>query len=245
MNDCLYGKLNSETIIEKYQGVVSDTAKVSIDNKNKIEVNVLKVPHKLTINNPDGSSNEFDGSENVSVVIPENSISLLVGTESKPINWYSDLQMGNYYIITGTILHSSDSVTTLSRKFLAYKSDTYEITLYNIKLTSSTSIDYNIEYVHTQLTINSYGYPTDYRYITYVSNVNGETDINADIYAPTSSGTSGQLLKSNGTGAPVWITPDYASQTYVDDAISATKTYVDDAIGNASALLGNTEDLGG
>lgn len=235
-----------ETLFEEMD---SDTFEfIKVDNTtNKIQASVLKVPHKLTINNPDGSIDVFDGSENVSVAIPENSIPLLVGTESRPINWYSDLQIGNYYIVTGTILHRSGSVTTLSKKFLAYKNDTYGIILYNIKLTASPSINYNTEYVNTRLTINNYGYPTGYRYITYVSNVNGGTDVYTDIYAPTSSGISGQILKSNGSGQPSWVTPDYASQTYVNNVILTAKTYIDDAIesavGNVSTLLGNTSDL--
>ena len=153
--------------------------------------------------------------------LPETGISELIGTEDKPINWYTDLQVGNYYIVTGTILHNSSSVTTLSKKFLAYKNDTYGVILYNIKLTASPSINYNTEYVNTRLTINNYGYPTGYRHNTYVSNVNGDTNIYTNIYVPTSAGTSGQILKSNGTSnAPTWFTPDYASQSYVDTQIS-------------------------
>ena len=75
MSDCLYGKLNSETIIEKYDGVESGTAKVSIDNKNRIEAEVLRTPKKLTIvkNSDSGNSVEyvFDGSENINIDLHE------------------------------------------------------------------------------------------------------------------------------------------------------------------------------
>lgn len=75
MSDCLYGKLNSETIIEKYEGGVSDTAEVSIDSKNKIKADVLKTPKKLTITKNSESGNEvkyeFDGSADIKIDLHE------------------------------------------------------------------------------------------------------------------------------------------------------------------------------
>lgn len=37
----------------------------------------------------------------------------------------------------------------------------------------------------------------------------------ASFYAPTGAGTSGQLLKSNGSGAPTWFTPSYVTSSGV------------------------------
>lgn len=75
MSDCLYGKLNSETIIEKYEGVESGTAKVSIDSKNRIEAEVLKTPKILTITKNSKSGNEieykFDGSADINIDLHE------------------------------------------------------------------------------------------------------------------------------------------------------------------------------
>ena len=59
------------------------------------------------------------------------------------------------------------------------------------------------------------------------------------IYAPTTAGTSGQILKSSGTGAPVWanvstILSDYATQSWVTSQgylTSITKSMVTTALG--------------
>ena len=58
-----------ETLFEEMD---SDTFEfIKVDNiTNKIQASVLKVPHKLTINNPDGSIDVFDGSNNVSINMP-------------------------------------------------------------------------------------------------------------------------------------------------------------------------------
>lgn len=50
------------------------------------------------------------------------------------------------------------------------------------------------------------------------------------IYAPTAAGTSGQYLKSNGSGAPVWANfPEMDSKTYIiDDAAVIAGTYTTD-----------------
>lgn len=50
------------------------------------------------------------------------------------------------------------------------------------------------------------------------------------IYAPTTAGTSGQILKSSGTGAPVWanvstILSDYATQSWANGQFAPLATY--------------------
>ena len=46
----IYGRLNNLTILQEYSGLITDTAKVTVNDKtNKIAVDVIKVPHKLSI----------------------------------------------------------------------------------------------------------------------------------------------------------------------------------------------------
>ena len=53
------------------------------------------------------------------------------------------------------------------------------------------------------------------------NSVNGRTILNKPIYVPTTAGSSGQVLVSNGDGEPSWSSNFY------------TKTEVDNAINNA------------
>lgn len=69
MSDFLYGKLNSEIILKEYEGIASDTAETTIDDKdNTIKVDVLKTPHKLKViqNN---RNYIFDGSKDLELII--------------------------------------------------------------------------------------------------------------------------------------------------------------------------------
>lgn len=60
----LYGKLNKEVRIYNYDGVETDTAKVTVDNKTQdISVDVKKVPNELTLTTINGDTYTYDGSE--------------------------------------------------------------------------------------------------------------------------------------------------------------------------------------
>lgn len=68
---CLYGELNEKVKRVLYTGGVSSTAEVSIDGKNNIQVNVLKVPEVLSIvDNIKGTHITYDGSSEAEVNIP-------------------------------------------------------------------------------------------------------------------------------------------------------------------------------
>lgn len=59
----------------------------------------------------------------------------------------------------------------------------------------------------------------------------------ASLYAPTTVGTSGQILKSNGTGAPTWVaqsdlTVGYASSAGSATAATTAKNATNDQLGN-------------
>lgn len=76
-------------------------------------------------------------------------------------------------------------------------------------------------------------------------NLNGTETNNPSFYAPTSGGTSGHLLKSNGNSAPTWVNP---SNVTVGNATTATKisdgniTYTPAAL--QSKLAGLSKYLG-
>lgn len=59
----LYGKLNKEIQIYNYEGVETDTAKVTVDNKTQdISVDVKRVPNELTLTTINGNTYTYDGS---------------------------------------------------------------------------------------------------------------------------------------------------------------------------------------
>lgn len=58
------------------------------------------------------------------------------------------------------------------------------------------------------------------------------------IYAPTSAGTSGYVLKSNGSGAPSWIDPSSLSVSYAEQAGSATSAGTAHGLSKSFAVFG-------
>lgn len=66
----LYGKLNIPTIKKDYAGLNSETANIKVDNESyTIKVDVKKVPKTITFTYSDGSTEIFDGSQDVNVEI--------------------------------------------------------------------------------------------------------------------------------------------------------------------------------
>ena len=80
------------------------------ETTNRVKGNVLKTPSRLIINNPDdGTANIFDGSEEVTINLSKSSVELLVGTEDNPVNFYTDMEIGKLYSVTGYVKVSSTS----------------------------------------------------------------------------------------------------------------------------------------
>lgn len=203
------------------------------EETDKITGNVLKVPHTLTIVDENtGTQQMFDGGEgfgDVTITIPESEkgIPQLVGTLEKPINIYNDTKVGQVYSVTGYVVFlSPTSPSNLSDyNYLFFRESTGRAICFN-RGDSGHGLSI-IEY-YVGPTYMSSG---DYGTVVKLNGVIYETVQN--IYVPITSGTTGQILKSNGaSNAPTWITPNYATQ---DD--------ITNAIGNVSALLGNTDDL--
>jgi hypothetical protein len=55
---------------------------------------------------------------------------------------------------------------------------------------------------------------------SYIEQINDTTSFINKIYAPTTVGNAGQILQSNGSSAPTWVTPNYATLDDVNNAIN-------------------------
>lgn len=165
--------------------------------------------------------------------IESGGIEQLVGTEEKPINLATDMRVGHAYALNGVITYKSSLPTaTTSRYMLAYKDNADRVTIFNYSMGSTIT---HFPGVISDLAINSNtGLVTsEYKYTMLQSINSSSVTTQRSIFAPTSGGTNGQILQSNGAySAPTWTTPNFAT---IDD--------INNAIGNVSALLGDTEDL--
>ena len=62
----IYGKLNKEIILKEYTGSITSSAKTTVNNAaSTISVDVIRVPHKLTIKEAQEQFTNFDGSSDV------------------------------------------------------------------------------------------------------------------------------------------------------------------------------------
>ena len=74
--------------------------------------------------------------------------------------------------------------------------------------------------------------------------LNGTATTSASFYAPTSAGTAGQFLKSNGSGAPTWDTVAVTDEKVKVTARGTTKAYLlasTSATSNGTAAVAETE----
>lgn len=159
------------------------------------------------------------------VDLPENA-NILIGTEEKPIILYDDIEEGKVYFLSGYYKISQVSTST----YLFPSNDTRKYIMCYILGTSSSG-QKSITTFGCNLGINQSLRNPNYISISYINNTStgfssdsfvGLRTINntfsaSDIYAPTSSGTLGQVLQSNGYGkAPTW--------TNMPSAIPITET---------------------
>ena len=155
-------------------------------------------------------------------------IEQLIGTDEKPINLATDMEVGRLYIISGYIFMSNNvKYNEMTNGALAYKRTNSNgsigyITIFNRDLNgyqfiqSPNNIIININ--NTTGVLQYESFPGGVRRI----NGNLPSTTISNIYAPTSSGTAGQILQSSGANStPTWFTPDYASQSYVDTQIAS------------------------
>lgn len=181
-------------------------------------------------------------------------ITTLVGTEDEPINFATDMEVNHLYSCSGVFFNtvassaqSSISGKTVNfqdqgRSFLFYKRNNTSVVClassHNTTNSKTTVIIFSAMYGITEITFDSTtGELTNIRSGMGFGRVNGiEGNGNAQalgIYAPIESGTSGQLLQSNGEGvAPTWVTANYASSADLE-----TKLDVNQGTENINKLL--------
>lgn len=160
-------------------------------------------------------------------------IETLVGTADKPINVASDLQSGNLYLLSGHIVLSSVITDELTMPILALKRSNSNIVFYGAYRFGNYLAPRS--WCNSECSIGSDGTISQSYLSMGIKSLNGVSNWNSPppIYAPTSPGTAGQILQSNGySGPPTWVDANYAT---LDD--------ITNAIGNVSSLLGDTSDL--
>lgn len=157
----------------------------------------------------------------------DSNIELLIGTDNEPIDLYN-LTAGKYYLLQGYVKQSasnnllvkmySDDTGAIPASVLCYRwvdfANNQKITFFNANAVNSEII-YN-ETMDTIIMVYKSGFNvSNAQIIRRVTSLNGSSGrISVSIYAPTTSGTSGQVLQSNGANqAPTWVTPNYASST--------------------------------
>lgn len=89
--------------------------------------------------------------------------------------------------------------------------------------------------------------PTERDIYYGLPNINGSHtyDSNTNIYAPTSAGTSGQVLKSNGSGAPSWADDSGAELDYLKVTTNSSSPIAASANPNNSIAIGYNSNAAG
>ena len=112
----------------------------------------------------------------------------LNGTEDTPINLYNDLEVNKLYSISG-VIYNSDNNLTANDSILTYKTNTNLLYLIGVKI---------------DLLTNELSFQPNYFTIAEVE-ATGEISTHQSSIAPVNSGTSGQVLTSNGPDQePTW-----------------------------------------
>lgn len=149
----------------------------------------------------------------------------LVGTETNPINFATDMEVGQIYSCTGVIYNGASINNWILEEgysFLIEKMNANRVVIFNAKLGST-----NIEFDHTNnllIVYSSDGTISSFSSAIFFNSVNGSSNDVNGIYAPTTSGTSGQVLISNGESqSPIWSDLNLPEQ----NVISLTGTQED------------------
>lgn len=162
----------------------------------------------------------------------EQSIPVLTGTQENPI-LFSNMITGGIYVLKGYLKLTDNTTQNLDRPLLCQKIWGSKIVIWNAHrlITDETLAYLPGTMVILNITGDVYTSTTD---LSAIGEFNGSIPNNigkfVDFYAPTVSGTSGQILKSNGSGnAPTWIdnpAPKTISNITVSNWIADT-TYTD------------------
>lgn len=228
---------------------------LSLNSINGTDTTALNV-YAPTVSGTSGQILQSNGSDKAPtwIDLPNSGIEILTGTAESPINFATDMEVNHLYSCSGVFFNtvassaqSSISGKTVNfqdqgRSFLFYKRNNTSVVClassYNTTNSKTTVIIFSAMYGITEITFDSTtGELTNIRSGMGFGRVNGiEGNGNAQalgIYAPIESGTSGQLLQSNGEGvAPTWVTANYASSADLE-----TKLDVNQGTENINKLL--------
>ena len=135
-------------------------------------------------------------------------VTQLVGTAEKPINLATDMEVGKWYSITGRITSAKGNYYNVSNgESVVFKCDSTHILAFNTKVDSTNWTAFKDGF-WSSVYFDENGYKKNVFSSHPVSMINNNTTAISSIFAPISGGTSGYLLRSNGSySAPTWVKP--------------------------------------
>ena len=245
VNNVAQTSWNADTKVDVFQGI-DNTGKVMVVNSsgNLQAETIQSGGTTVTVNgqaqatwDADTKINIFQGTENagktfmvgqdgnavLQTVSSSQGITQLVGTQENPINLHTDTEIGQLYSVSGYIIKSSNVTMSNIPVSLFYRSSDGGGVIYGIHIDDS-SYGTTSRCNGTIITFNiSTGYMTNFIKFISLSRLNGSTPSSLlSIYAPTSSGESGQVLQSNGeNNAPTWIDMPSTAPTLEEQTIES------------------------
>lgn len=157
---------------------------------------------------------------------------LLIGTEDNPVNLYTDTKVGQVYSVSGWVWRKPNG-TSSSDKFQYPFVSTATNVFFFTRLNEETGIFTNVHITSNSVggasgnsgTIVQFDSSGSMKYYTQFSTpsfngIGSQAKQVASVYAPTTSGTAGQILQSNGNNnEPTWI-----DNITIDTELSETST---------------------
>lgn len=214
-------------VTKLYKGKNTDSIETVVDNDSyEIYANLTQIQYSsvsqfpkmgsdrlIYVNKADNSLWRYDTDTSQYSKVGNFDIVNLVGTQENPIHLGEDIELGKIYFISGwyrTYSSSARELPTEGNKYLCYaigidSLNRKSIVIFGCHVSGTLSRDVN-EGSGTIITTGD-GYDDGYNYFSSLSSLNGNYNpLTTRIYAPTNSGTTGQILQSNGTNnAPTWI----------------------------------------
>ena len=138
----------------------------------------------------------------------EQSIPIITGTQEKPINLATDLEVGNYYILRGYIYQGSRTTPIIYNTDILCKIGKRNDI---VGVASFMNCDrYSNKSVCCSFYISGNDIGSIIQSTSLINQISlNDTDYDAEVvkvYAPITSGTANQILQSNGSNkAPTWI----------------------------------------
>ena len=225
----------SPDVMESEITTINTKVDQNTNNISGLEIDVSNINNKLntiqegaevnTINSISLNGNALTPDSNKNVNILE-SIPVITGTQEKPINLATDLEVGKYYILR-RYLKDASTPKLLPTDVLCHKIAKDWVNFYDYSYVNNRINKGQLYYLY----IDENGLRRAEDFSVGIRSLNNNFYTYAlSFYAPTSGGIAGQLLESNGYGKePTWIdnpAPRTISNTIVSNWIADT-TYTD------------------